>query len=378
MLLQAGQKPEAHRLLTAYLQVNPASAHAWWLMSQAAADPLQKADCLERVLQLDPGNVPALEQLEALKSVAGEPPNSPPSTPANAPNQGLKDGSVESEPPAYSPTPVLAALPQPASKKTVLAPPHVPSVSPRSKPDRASQPARKPRKSRIWILDALMGIFVICALSIAGFYFWQMQKTRATISHQQTQAVAALLTNLPTSTFTFTPTRSLTRTATATRTNTPTASVTPTFPNTPTREARPVVHYTAPDFILTDLATGEKIALNQFAGRPVLVVFWATWCPHCLSEMQALNNLHQDFADQNLEILAINIGENQSAVSSYQTKNKLAFQILLDPKKSITNKYKVTGVPTHFFIDSNGVIFFIQVGGLPYSILAAQVKAMIE
>jgi hypothetical protein len=58
VLLKAGDKPEALRLLVDYLRLNPTSPRAWWLMSQAVTDPGQKVDCLERLLQLDPGSLP--------------------------------------------------------------------------------------------------------------------------------------------------------------------------------------------------------------------------------------------------------------------------------------------------------------------------------
>ena len=221
-------------------------------------------------------------------------------------------------------------------------------------------------------MDVLMGIFMLAVISIGSWYFWQSHKTREKLDQARTQAVAALLTSLPTLTPTFT------RTPTPTASVTPTPSNTHTPQNTATLKVQPSVRYLAPDFSLAELASGEEISLSQFAGQPVLVVFWATWCPHCLNEMPALNELQKNYGEKGLVLLAINVGESQASVSSYKIRNNLTFRILLDPQKAVEQKYKVTGIPAHFFIKPNGVISYIFAGGLPYKFLESQAEALFK
>ncbi len=117
-LLRAGRQLEARQLLLEYLQFDPNSARAWWLMSQAVIDPNQQKDCLQRVLRLDPTNVHARERLEELTPVVNSlPPSSPAvlqkrSTPPTSGNPTVSmlspesygpDGQSQIEPPSASP-----------------------------------------------------------------------------------------------------------------------------------------------------------------------------------------------------------------------------------------------------------------------------------
>jgi peroxiredoxin len=370
VLLKAGDKPEALRLLVDYLRLNPTSPRAWWLMSQAVTDPGQKAYCLERLLQLDPGNIPAREQLQKLKPAAARPSGSPSSSPAAG-------KPAESPPP-----PAWAVASKPAARQTSAPPRPVSFTPPAPGKARPSRPAGKPAKKRLWILDVMMGVFVVSALSLAGFYFWQTEKTRATVAqaniHQQTHAVQTLLAQVSTPTPTITPLPTSTATATPLPTSTGTPGETPTRAPTPTVEVRPAVFYAAPDFSLTDVTSGEKVSLSQFAGQPVLVVFWTTWCPHCQEESESLQNLQTNMGDQGLVILAINGMEYPSAVNSFRAKYDLTYRMLLDPSGSALKTYKVTGYPMNFFIKPNGVIAYIQAGSMAYGVMAIHIKAMLQ
>ena len=108
-----------------------------------------------------------------------------------------------------------------------------------------------------------------------------------------------------------------------------------------------------PDFTLMDL-DGEAVTLSQYKGqRPVLLVFWATWCPYCVEEMPNLVALQERYADR-LQILAIDIQESHAKVASYASKRKLNFPILLDEDGDVSARYGVVGVPTLVLIDKEG------------------------
>jgi peroxiredoxin len=380
-LLRAGKQQEARLLLMEYLKSNLSSARAWWLMSQAVTDLNQQMDCLQRVLRLDPGNRSAQEQLDKLKDSGNQSPASPSAifTAESKPPETKASSDNVPVAPSWASSQTVPRQPAPEQKAAPIHP------APASLENKEPKPVRKPKK-KWWILDLLMAAFFICLVSIAGIYLWSQQRTKVAetqaTSIQETQDVIQLLTKLPTLTFTPTWTASPTLTDTFTATTTETSTQSPTLEftatNTPIPPSRigPVTGLYAPDFNLIDLDTGQNVTLSQFAGQPVLIFFWATWCPYCRGEISSLETIHQAYKDQGLVILAVDGGEATSTVEAFQNSNKLTFRILLDPGKTVALKYKVSAVPKHYFIDSSGKITYIKLGSMEYNQLESRVKAI--
>jgi peroxiredoxin len=119
----------------------------------------------------------------------------------------------------------------------------------------------------------------------------------------------------------------------------------------------------APDFQL-DTPEGKTITLSEFRGRPVLLNFWATWCPPCRAEMPFLQELYEDedWQERGLVILAINISEQGEHVRGFMEENGLTFTALLDTQEDVTRQYAVGPIPTTFIINKDGIIKNVRVG----------------
>ncbi len=126
----------------------------------------------------------------------------------------------------------------------------------------------------------------------------------------------------------------------------------------------------APDFYF-ETPEGEPSSLTTLQGSPVLLNFWATWCPPCREEMPYLQQIWDGWQEKGLVLLAINIGESPSDVESFMQSQGLSFPVLLDSSGAIATQYDIRNIPTTFFIDSEGIIQHIKVG-------AFQSKAEIE
>ena len=128
----------------------------------------------------------------------------------------------------------------------------------------------------------------------------------------------------------------------------------------------------APDFQLQNL-DGQTVSLSDFRGKPVLINFWATWCPPCRSEMPYIQEIYEDkeWSDKGLVILAVDIGESSSKVEEFMQSLNLSFTVLLDTKEDVAQRYNITSIPTTFFIDKDGIIQDKVIG-------AFQNKAQIE
>ena len=133
--------------------------------------------------------------------------------------------------------------------------------------------------------------------------------------------------------------------------------------------------FRAPDFTL-ETFNGESFTLSELRGSAVLVNFWASWCPPCRSEMPAMQRVYEDFQDQGFIILAVNSThqDNLGDAVTFAQVRELSFPILLDQDGAAGAAYDVRSLPTSFFIDSQGVIQDVVVGG-PMSEALLRIRA---
>jgi peroxiredoxin len=124
----------------------------------------------------------------------------------------------------------------------------------------------------------------------------------------------------------------------------------------------PAVGSIAPDFELESL-TGEKIKLVNLRGTPVIINFWATWCAPCVLEMPGLQRTYENYQGK-FEILAVNAGENSFRVHQFAKDIGITFNVLFDPDSSVQALYQITGYPTTFILDSDGIIRVKHIGQL--------------
>lgn len=111
----------------------------------------------------------------------------------------------------------------------------------------------------------------------------------------------------------------------------------------------------APDFQAQNL-DWQTISLSDLRGKPVLLNFWATWCPPCREEMPYLQQIHEEWSGEGLIVLAVNIGESPAAVEEFAQVYNLTLPILLDINGAAAQVYNVTAIPATFFIDRDGII----------------------
>lgn len=127
--------------------------------------------------------------------------------------------------------------------------------------------------------------------------------------------------------------------------------------------AAPMTGLLAPDFTLTAL-DGKNVQLSNLRGKPVIVNFWATWCPPCRAEMPELEKVWQDDKRGDVILLGVDQGESVNAVERFKREvADVSFPLLFDTRVEVSALYGVRALPTTFFIDAQGRIQDIKVGG---------------
>jgi cytochrome c biogenesis protein CcmG/thiol:disulfide interchange protein DsbE len=93
-----------------------------------------------------------------------------------------------------------------------------------------------------------------------------------------------------------------------------------------------------------------------WAGKPVVIRFWADWCKYCEPEMKAIEPIYQQLKPQGLQMIAINAGQDRKTVTAYMEKLGVTYPALMDENSAIAKRYGVVGLPTTYFIDAKGIV----------------------
>jgi len=114
-----------------------------------------------------------------------------------------------------------------------------------------------------------------------------------------------------------------------------------------------------PDFTLPN-QNGKEVSLRQFIGKaPVLLAFWATWCPHCVESVPRINRMNADLSPGGkLQILALNYMESEQKVTAFIAAKRIAYTVLMDRRGGVARKFHVVGIPTYILIDRSGNVVF--------------------
>jgi cytochrome c biogenesis protein CcmG/thiol:disulfide interchange protein DsbE len=107
---------------------------------------------------------------------------------------------------------------------------------------------------------------------------------------------------------------------------------------------------------------GQTVTLAGLKGHPVLVDFWASWCPPCRTSIPALDTLYRDFHERGLEVLAINVDERRKDADSFLAGHQYLMPIIFDAGGKSPRDAGVYGMPTSFLVDRSGTIRFVHRG----------------
>jgi peroxiredoxin len=138
-------------------------------------------------------------------------------------------------------------------------------------------------------------------------------------------------------------------------------------------EGKPV----APEFSLRDIE-GKMHKLSDYRGKPIILNFWATWCPPCREEMPAMQRAWTKLQHEDIALLAIDVGEDEDTIFTFTADYSVEFPLLMDVDSSIIQQWPVLGLPTTFVIDPQGRIVYRAAGGREWDdpVLLDKVRAL--
>ncbi|SNS23505.1 Thiol-disulfide isomerase or thioredoxin [Humidesulfovibrio mexicanus] len=113
-------------------------------------------------------------------------------------------------------------------------------------------------------------------------------------------------------------------------------------------------------------AVEQRFAANK--GKITLVMFWATWCPACKTELPVLEQLRAKYPPEELDILAISVDDTEEIMAEYLKSRPTTVPVYLS-KAEVGSEFGVKGVPALYVLDKNGQVAFNSAGAYPFEML---------
>lgn len=136
----------------------------------------------------------------------------------------------------------------------------------------------------------------------------------------------------------------------------------------------------APDFTVTD-GDGNEVKLADRLGKPVIINFWATWCPPCRSELPAFETLYGKYGND-VVFMMIDLSdgyrETPEIVKKFISENGYTFPVYYDVKENAARAYNVSSIPLTVAVDRNGKIYKTHLGAMSEKTLEKLIKSLSE
>lgn len=128
----------------------------------------------------------------------------------------------------------------------------------------------------------------------------------------------------------------------------------------------------------------EDLDRKNLEGKVVLLNFWATYCPPCLTEIPDLVKVADTFVDQPFVVLGVSLDPGQPVqlqrlLRRFTDRHKINYPVVLDPKFTLAHAYGgILAIPTTLLLDGEGRVRKTYVGARPYARFAADIRALLE
>jgi peroxiredoxin len=117
----------------------------------------------------------------------------------------------------------------------------------------------------------------------------------------------------------------------------------------------------APSFDLQSASGSQSASPSTYAGRVVLVDFWATWCEPCRASFPHYQSLLNQYGSK-IAVIGVSEDDDHIGIDDFASETGTHFPLVWDGDKSVAESYQIKGMPTLFIIDQNGLIRFVHSG----------------
>ncbi|MGH2693223.1 MAG: TlpA family protein disulfide reductase [Actinomycetota bacterium] len=128
----------------------------------------------------------------------------------------------------------------------------------------------------------------------------------------------------------------------------------------------------APELTLTDFE-GSQFSFADYEGTPLVVNFWASWCPFCVSEMPDFERVHQALGDE-VVFLGVDQRDRRDRALELARQTGVTYRLVWDPRGEVFDAFGGPGMPTTAFIDAEGTVVEVIPGQLSAGLLRDHIQ----
>lgn len=136
---------------------------------------------------------------------------------------------------------------------------------------------------------------------------------------------------------------------------------------------------TAPDFTVLD-KDGNTVRLSDKFGKPIVINFWATWCPPCKQELPDFDKLSKEYGDR-VVFMMVNLTDGYrdtvDGTKRFVSGKGYTFPVYFDTKDNAASAYNVSSIPQTTFIDAKGNIYTTRIGAMNEAMLRIYLNALL-
>jgi thiol-disulfide isomerase/thioredoxin len=134
-----------------------------------------------------------------------------------------------------------------------------------------------------------------------------------------------------------------------------------------------------PSWNLENVRDGSKVASESFAGKVLLVTFFATWCAPCVQEVPVLNQLQSEFAASGFSVIGLSVDQHGSAnVAKFVEEEGVSYPVLMARSKTTKDFGGVYGIPVAFLVNKSGTVVKKYTGYVQQKILAKDIRSLLD
>lgn len=134
-----------------------------------------------------------------------------------------------------------------------------------------------------------------------------------------------------------------------------------------------------PAFALEDVRSGKIVDSKSFAGKVLLLAFFATWCPPCAEEVPVLKALHQDLAGAGFSVVGLSVDQQGAPiVARFIERKGINYPVLLAESETTMDFGGIYNIPVAFLVNKSGNVVKKYLGYIQHTVLEKDVRSLLE
>lgn len=135
----------------------------------------------------------------------------------------------------------------------------------------------------------------------------------------------------------------------------------------------------APNFQLSSVSGQGSVQLSDYTSKPTILVFWASWCPHCQRELPVIQSIYKDLAPKGLNVVGVSVDRSIGDAKGFTSSHSITFPNAYagtDKGGDMLDTYNISGIPTIYVLNKNGTVKTVYRGEISGDTLRAEAAQM--